>query len=112
MRFPFAVQVFSQRSARAQERAAHGESASGRSPLPLPEQGPYSSLIALTRHLGRVVDIMNARKERGAPSLNSSHHPVVTEALDILEWFADWEADLRARGEDMKAAFFNKELWE
>jgi len=99
-------QVFSQSCAKVQERAARGESEGGRSPLPQAEQGTYSSLIALTRHLDRVVEIMNAQKEREAPILDLPHHPVITEAVDILEWFSDWEADLRARGEDMDAAFF------
>lgn len=112
MRVPLAVQVFSQRSARLQKRASNGEREAGCQPLIDSERGAYGSLIELTVRLDRIVDIMNARGERGAPILSSPHHPLIVEALDILEWFCVWEKDLRERGEDMDEAFFAKELFE
>jgi len=91
MRVPLAVQVVSEPAARICERVAGGEpGAFGRRGMPATAQQGYTSLIELCRKLNRIVDIMNARSEKGAGILNSPRHPLIYEALDLLKWFSDW----------------------
>jgi hypothetical protein len=112
MRVGLAVQVVSTRAGSMMVKAAAGECGPGCAPLPERERVLYSCLIELCKKLDRIVDIMNARGERGAPIMNSPQHGLIGEVLDILKWFSDWRSALEAAEQNLETAFFGKTLWE
>ena len=72
----------------------------------------YAPLIELCRKLDRIVDIWNSRSDRGAPIINSAHHSLLYEALEILEWFSVWRDEVAFQGVDLEVAFLGQALWE
>jgi hypothetical protein len=100
------------RGARVMLEAPKGTCGVGCSPLPVSARGLYGSLVEFSRTLDRVVDIMNARSERGAGPIDSPHSPLIHEALELLVWFCEWKSDLEAHGEDLEVAFLHHTTWE
>ena len=95
------------RGARVMLEAPKGTCGVGCSPLPVSARGLYGILDEFSRTLDRVVDIMNARSERGAGPIDSPHSPLIHEAPELLVRFSEWKSGLEAHGEDLAVAFLH-----
>jgi hypothetical protein len=53
----------------------------------------YAPLRCIVVSCDRLVDIMNARRDKGCSRIDSPNHPHLNELESILKTFAEWEQD-------------------